>query len=294
MDTTASGRLTAALNGEWRGGYGIARCPAHDDRDPSLSIRDGRTGVLLTCHAGCDRAAIIAALRARGLWGGARGMEEHPEHAPRPAAAPNRNREHALRIWSETQPAAGTAVDLWLRARGIRFAIPAAIRYHPVLPYRDAGRTLGTWPAMVVRMDDPAGRFLGVHRTWLSADFTPDPVGKATVRTQRMALGELGAAWLGPRDARAIIVAEGIETALAASELHNGSDDPPEPYGLTPVACFTAGGLARFEPPPTVKRVFVCEDADEAGRKATASLAETARRRGCSVTILHMRAANGS
>jgi hypothetical protein len=40
-----------------------ARCPAHDDRAPSLSIGEGEDGrVLLTCHAGCDLDAILATL----------------------------------------------------------------------------------------------------------------------------------------------------------------------------------------------------------------------------------------
>ena len=41
----------------------LARCPAHDDRRPSLSIgvgRDGRT--LLKCFAGCPTEAVIAAV----------------------------------------------------------------------------------------------------------------------------------------------------------------------------------------------------------------------------------------
>lgn len=31
-----------------------ARCPAHDDKNPSLSITAGEKGILLHCHAGCD------------------------------------------------------------------------------------------------------------------------------------------------------------------------------------------------------------------------------------------------
>ena len=32
----------------------VARCPAHDDRNPSLSIAEGDDGkTLLNCHAGC-------------------------------------------------------------------------------------------------------------------------------------------------------------------------------------------------------------------------------------------------
>jgi putative DNA primase/helicase len=41
----------------------IARCPAHDDCTPSLSITEGREGrALLKCHAGCQTEAIAAAL----------------------------------------------------------------------------------------------------------------------------------------------------------------------------------------------------------------------------------------
>ena len=44
------------------GGY-QARCPAHDDRKPSLSINESPDGrVLLHCHAGCGPAAVVEAL----------------------------------------------------------------------------------------------------------------------------------------------------------------------------------------------------------------------------------------
>jgi len=40
-----------------------ARCPAHDDKSPSLSIASGDGGrVLLYCHAGCDFTDICDAL----------------------------------------------------------------------------------------------------------------------------------------------------------------------------------------------------------------------------------------
>lgn len=42
-----------------------ARCPAHEDSSPSLSVRcagDGR--VLVHCHAGCETPAVLAALGA--------------------------------------------------------------------------------------------------------------------------------------------------------------------------------------------------------------------------------------
>ena len=56
-------RLTRSLRGQWHGAYGSARCPAHDDHSPSLSIADGNGGrLLLKCHRGCDYEAIRSAL----------------------------------------------------------------------------------------------------------------------------------------------------------------------------------------------------------------------------------------
>lgn len=44
------------------GSQWIARCPAHDDRNPSLSIGFENGKVLLHCHAGCAQSSVIAAL----------------------------------------------------------------------------------------------------------------------------------------------------------------------------------------------------------------------------------------
>lgn len=46
-----------------QGGYWMARCPAHDDHQASLSITEGtEQPVLINCHAGCDRDVILDAL----------------------------------------------------------------------------------------------------------------------------------------------------------------------------------------------------------------------------------------
>jgi hypothetical protein len=61
--------ITEGLGGRWRGTRGDARCPAHNDRTPSLSIADGTTGSpVIKCHTGCDSLDVIDALRSRGLW----------------------------------------------------------------------------------------------------------------------------------------------------------------------------------------------------------------------------------
>ncbi len=47
------------------GGF-MVRCPAHNDRDPSLGLAAGEQGrILLHCFAGCDTAAIVMALGLR-------------------------------------------------------------------------------------------------------------------------------------------------------------------------------------------------------------------------------------
>ena len=47
------------------GGY-LARCPAHKDHAPSMSIGEGDDGrILLHCWAGCETSDIVAALGLR-------------------------------------------------------------------------------------------------------------------------------------------------------------------------------------------------------------------------------------
>lgn len=44
-------------------GYWMARCPAHDDTSPSLSVGRGTSQpVILKCHAGCEPVDILAAI----------------------------------------------------------------------------------------------------------------------------------------------------------------------------------------------------------------------------------------
>ena len=45
-----------------RAGSWVACCPAHDDRSPSLSIREDGDRVLVHCHAGCDVSAVLGAV----------------------------------------------------------------------------------------------------------------------------------------------------------------------------------------------------------------------------------------
>lgn len=57
---------TAGYSPNQRGQQWNCRCPAHDDKKPSLSICEGNDGhVLICCHAGCETKAIVEAIGLR-------------------------------------------------------------------------------------------------------------------------------------------------------------------------------------------------------------------------------------
>ena len=68
-ETSAIGRILAAIarvtgnQPQKQGNEFQAHCPAHDDKAPSLSIKEGNDGrVLVKCHAGCTFTSIVQAL----------------------------------------------------------------------------------------------------------------------------------------------------------------------------------------------------------------------------------------
>lgn len=61
-------QIAEALGGKRTGDGWLCCCPAHDDRNPSLSVGDGETGIVVHCFAGCAQGDVLAALRDRGLW----------------------------------------------------------------------------------------------------------------------------------------------------------------------------------------------------------------------------------
>ncbi len=180
--------IAKALGGRRAGGGWIARCPAHEDRKPSLSITEAKGGkVLVRCHAGCEQARVIAALRSRGLWIG-NSPRRFTRSAPRVAGAARQGRDEAQRskaalaIWQSATPPNGTLVGTYLISRGLRLPPPPTLRFHPGLKHPSGG----IWPGMVALVtrgvDDTP---LAIHRTFLARD----GLGKAPVEPQKMMLG---------------------------------------------------------------------------------------------------------
>jgi hypothetical protein len=66
----------------------LTHCPSHSDRRPSLGVAERGGRVLVHCHAGCQQGAVLAALRARGLWP-SRELRQHRPRRPRRELTPH-------------------------------------------------------------------------------------------------------------------------------------------------------------------------------------------------------------
>ncbi len=111
----AARRICENRGGKWSGTKGMACCPAHDDRTPSLGVSLGRGAILLHCFAGCDQESVLAALAREGVPASTLFSEGAIEptmdtgHAAKPSAA-------ALRIWRDAQPLLTSPAKLTWRA----------------------------------------------------------------------------------------------------------------------------------------------------------------------------------
>ena len=267
--------IAKALGGRKAGGGWTARCPAHDDRTPSLSICEADDGkVLVRCHAGCDQERVIAALRGRGLWAenGPRSLSGVARRTPverKPDQDDAKRSEIALAIWQSSRPAQGTPVETYLASRGIYLPPPDVLRFHPGLKHPSGG----IWPAMVALVTNGVdGTPLAIHRTFLARDGG----GKAPVDPQKMMLGPCrgGAVRLAvPGDV--LMVGEGIETCLAAMQA----------TGHPAWAALSTSGLRTLDLPEDVRDVIVLADGDDPGEAAARDCAWRWKREGRRVRI---------
>jgi len=85
--------IVRALKARRSGSCWMAKCPAHDDHNPSLSIREADGKVLLHCHAGCAQRAVIDELTALGVW------QPEPAGKPRIVATYDYTDEHGSLLY---------------------------------------------------------------------------------------------------------------------------------------------------------------------------------------------------
>jgi len=125
MTTAAFAALVQAQRtgaGRWK-----ARCPAHNDRSPSLSIRAGDDGrVLVLCRAGCALDSILSALKLakRDLFAG-------PPPSPEQTAAIQAAREAHQQAARAERKARLAALDRVEKLQAVVNALGAKLARSP-------------------------------------------------------------------------------------------------------------------------------------------------------------------
>ena len=272
---TQGREILERLGGEWRGSGGLCRCPAHDDRTPSLSVRPGERRLLFHCFAGCETKKILRALRALQLLGS--GLDSvGSEPAPSPADPGVRHRGAAARLWAAALPIRGSPAEAYLRSRGLGLAA-SDLRFHPRTPCGRGAEAIFR-PALLAAVRDDSG-LVAVHRTFLD----PRPARLADLPLPKRALGRLGqgAVRLRPPREGTLGWAEGIESALAATQ-------------LTGISCWATLGTERFARvvlPQGVRRLVLFLDNDAGGRRAETLAREAHRGDGVAIQARYPEAA---
>ena len=257
-----AGEIAAALGGAdpQRRRLAGGCCCCHEDRTPSLSLRDGDNGkLLLKCFAGCEARDILAELRQCGL-------PRRCMTLASPSVASNRGRHqnpHARdhgdlvpRLWRESVDPRGSLAEKYLRGRGLELdddLCGRVLRFHGHCPFGkdDADKAVYV-PALIVafrpiRDDDETRPPAAIHRIGLKPDGSKigkmmlGPVGGCAVKLDADEHVEQG---LG--------VCEGIETGLAIRAT-----------GWRPIwALGSAGAIKTFAPIPGIEALTIFADHD--------------------------------
>src|SRR5262249_18661063 len=257
-------------------------CPAHEDDQPSLSLRDGDRGLLVHCFAGCAPADVFVAIQRKGHK-----LIEPGDTASEPVKGSSeyerRQHDKARWLWSRRRPLAGSIAETYLReARRYSGPLPPTLGFlSPSKPEHH--------PAMIAAfalVDEPEPGALGkphdvgsVHLTLLKSDGS----GKAEAKPDKLIIGSptvkigddergLPIVLAPPNDLLGLAITEGIEDALTAHQA----------LGLGAWAAGSAGFMPKLADvvPSYIEVVTIFAHSDAAGERGARQLAAALRQRG--------------
>lgn len=228
----------------------LIKCPAHDDKTPSLSITNKNGKLLWHCFSGCSQEDVMQALKRQGF------NADGSDLVKRVGQEDANKNALIQRIWSETHLATGMIVERYLNKRGI-YHIPDGVRYHASLYHAPS---LMEYPAMVCGITvNGSNTIKALHRTYLSGS------DKAPIKPNKMMLGSVsgGAVMLAiPEDT--LVLAEGIETAISVQQ----------ETGIPTWAVLSASNYSSLILPVHVQEIIIAADHDPAGLRAAYNAAE--------------------
>jgi len=180
-------------------------------------------------------------------------------------------------LWRETIPAmAEEALPLrrYLEGRGLSSEnLPSSIRFHPRLSYFGDQGYVGSYPALVAKVEDlPVPEFkesgsadeFGLLRIYLTQDGQKAPVPGSV----KKALGPIAgrAVCLAELNGDTVCLTEGLETALAVQQATE----------IPTLCCVSTAGLQQVRLPRTITQVHIWADRDRSrvGQTAAETLAE--------------------
>jgi putative DNA primase/helicase len=252
----------------------MCRCPAHDDRTPSLHISEKAGQLLWHCHGPCSQERVQEALVSKGLLSAKQLTKETAVREPQ--SHDEQEGYHKLKqqvapiLRAAAYANAGAPVK-YLKSRGLEL-IPETAMFLPLEWSRKLRKQIPgfkPYPAMVSPIIGQ-GRLQGVLVTYLTPDGTEnlrDKSGKSIRRIYGARKG--GYVLLGVIDhdnpPERFVVSEGIEKALAASQLMN-----------CPAIAVPGGNFIDIDPPTASEHVIAADNDNNGGGQDKAKKAAAA------------------
>tara|TARA_B110000008_G_scaffold36796_1_gene33321 strand:+ start:762 stop:1601 length:840 start_codon:yes stop_codon:yes gene_type:complete len=248
-----------------RNGHGyIDRCPAHEDKNPSLSINYGADGkLLLHCFAGCSFEEIINAAGIK-CTSGKKITPSFKNDVPDNAS--EKKYQWVKKIWNETIPLKGTLGEKYYNSRELNIW-SEEIRYHNSL-YETETKVKLPGVVCAVRRNR---KLVGIHRTFLNNDGS---------KLCKKMLGPCnGASVYVGGSGKNIVLCEGIENALSALRMLGWER-------ATFLSALSAAGLKNFTLPRKPGTLLLMPDTDEVGKVSALELGERAAGLGWNASTL--------